>query len=1001
MASSGSLKDLCKAINAYYSNAPTLPLPDDLTQAIEAYLDKHEKFDDQTSEKLHEELQSIYNNHVADQPSRYASFIAILRRFITVIRTPARLFHWWDIMGEPVEMNTVQEKGLLAESAAGTMDLLMMGDVDEHEAKAEGAVNPFAERLYLTWMDKHRPIESSQNDSDYGGGSTERPMREGLIAWGKKRPKDFLLLVDKYFVKSEYRSRSARMLCDFIQKQPPHLHLILQTPLFGNLLRCLQHDTSTTAVSLAITTLIMILPHMPSSLVPFLPILFNIYARLLFWDNERTATVEATSEDNDSKSLTSASGWEASTFSAESDDLEIRHLASYFTILYGMYPLNFTDYIRKPQRYLRHANAADSDEVDVQPTEIRDRSERFRQSHLLHPNFYTLTIDSEKTDLGRWLNCEPAELVADCMALRVPTDTSPSELMPAVQTAGVASSFFSDGSEGLDPALLSGSGPDSNIESWRNTQDSGRESQASSRVQSIVQRQPSQSSHLSNKDSAETRSRGVDGDSPTLPPHLIISSSHTHLQDMIQSNKAIKSGLHQSLANDSVPSLALSHADSFPEGMASHVPSHAPTPAPVVPSPLSLAGTQTQSAHLQRQVMLLQNDLNFERYLKQQHMAHIGELRRKQVREAASEAEAQHLILANRNLRNRLDDAKKAEMQIRKESERSRTLAKKWESDLSAKLRTLREESKTTKTTEESLRRELLSAKQEGEKLRKIVCDAEVKELNSRQNMQSVEIEAAEMSRLKTEVDRLTMSERDLQAKEVERQTAMNSAAESENRSEILDLKLASKERELEKTKKLCQSQIATLTMQLAEAQRGRRRRPAGDGDTTMESALAASRAKQAELQKQYTNLMRRFTVLQSQYEDGKLAVGSVTSQGRNEFPFRMDGDDGSTHSTSPVTVRSRPHRVFSDPDYLDPASSSFNVTPALDTKPSTPVPMVSTSPGTEGAGSGSNASPDQRFYGRGGVQNRIRKDEKGKKKEDGDKKEKKSAGIRGIRGFV
>ncbi|RXG49832.1 hypothetical protein VDGE_00510 [Verticillium dahliae] len=683
MASSGSLKDLSKAINAYYSNAPTLPLPDELTQAIEAYLDKHEKFDDQTSEKLHDELQVIYNSHVAGQPSRYASFIAIFRRFVTVIRTPARLFHWWDIMGESVEMNAVQEKGLLEESAAGTMDLLMMGDVYEQENKADGAVNPFAERLYLAWMDKHRPIESSQGDeSDIGGGSTERPMREGLIAWGKKKPKDFLLLIDKYFIKSD---------------------------------------------------------------------------------------------------------------------------------------------------------------------------------------------------------------------------------------------------------------------------------------------------------------------------------SHTHLQDMIQSNKAIKSGLHQSLANDSVPSLALSHADSFPEGLASHVPSHAPTPAPVVPSPLSLAGTQTQSAYLQRQVMLLQNDLNFERYLKQQHMAHIGELRRKQVREAASEAEAQHLILANRNLRNRLDDAKKAEMQIRKESERSRTLAKKWESDLSAKLRTLREESKKTKTTEESLRRELLSAKQEGEKLRKIVCDAEVKELNSRQNMQSVEIEAAEISRLKAEVDRLTMSERDLQAKEVERQTAMNSAAESDNRSEILDLKLASKERELEKTKKLCQSQIAALTMQLAEAREGRRPRrtvTAGD-ETTAEGTLAASRAKQAELQKQYTNLMRRFTVLQSQYEDGKLAVGSVTSQGRNEFPFRMEGDDGSTHSSSPVNVRSRPHRVFSDSDYLDPATSSFNTTPALDTKPSTPAPTVSTSPGTEGAGSGSNASPDQRIYGRGGVQNRIRKEEKGKKREDGDKKEKKSAGIRGIRGFV
>ncbi len=39
--------------------------------------------------------------------------------------------------------------------------------------------------------------------------------------------------------------------------------------------------------------------------------------------------------------------------------------------------------------------------------------------------------------------------------------------------------------------------------------------------------------------------------------------------------------------------------------------------------------------------------------------------------------------------------------------------------------------------------------------------------------------------------------------------------------------------------------------------------------------------------------------------------------------------------------------------------------------------------------------------YDLGGVQNRIRKEEKGKKKEEDAKREKKSAGIRGIRGFV
>lgn len=42
------------------------------------------------------------------------------------------------------------------------------------------------------------------------------------------------------------------------------------------------------------------------------------------------------------------------------------------------------------------------------------------------------------------------------------------------------------------------------------------------------------------------------------------------------------------------------------------------------------------------------------------------------------------------------------------------------------------------------------------------------------------------------------------------------------------------------------------------------------------------------------------------------------------------------------------------------------------------------------------NANPGRT----GGVQNRIRKDEKGKKKEE-DKKKEKSAGIRGIRGYI
>lgn len=457
------------------------------------------------------------------------------------------------------------------------------------------------------------------------------------------------------------------------------------------------------------------------------------------------------------------------------------------------------------------------------------------------------------------------------------------------------------------------------------------------------------------------------GDSPTLPPQLKPSSSHTHLQDMIHSNKVIKSGLHQSLANDSVPSLALSHQDSAAEKSSTQLP----PPPPAISAPSSAADGQTQIAFLQRQLLLLQNDLNFERYLKQQHMAHIGELRRRQVQEAASEAETQNLILNNRTLRKRLEDSKKAEMQIRKESEKSRTLAKKWESDLSAKLRTLREESRKTKLEIQSLQQELHAAREECEKLKKLVCDAEVKELNSKQNMQSIEINAADIDRLRAEVERLLISERNLQAKETERQEALASASQAENKATMLDLKLQAREEELQKTKKLFQTQIGVLNAKLLEAHEGLHNRRTAETKAAVESALAASRAKQAELQKQYTTLMRKYTVLQSQVEEGRFAVGSSNSHTRPDLPFRMDVDGAdSTHSTSPVTMRasrSGLHRVLSD-NFLP---SSYSNTPPIMTNPSTPVPAgasLAPAPSSplEADEAASPSTTDPRYFGRG-----------------------------------
>ncbi|RFU72240.1 tuberous sclerosis 1 [Trichoderma arundinaceum] len=1001
MASTLSLKELSKAIKEFIVE-PTVPLPDDLIETIAAYLRRHEKYDEAASDRLQEDLLLIFDKNVRGNPTASGAWLSILRRLLTVLRTPERILVWLEACKGILD-KTGFDKNIVTEAMETLKEIVAISDEYHDDVGKDSASNPLVDRLFEIWMDEFRP---ARFEGFQPAEHVEGMISDALWQFGKKRPKacvlEFFSSLDGYFVKKKYRKISLNFFCDFIQSQPPHLHQVAQTPLFTDLLTCLQQDTSTAVISAALTALIMLLPHMPSSLVPHLPTLFNIYTRLLFWEKERSGTLESHSHD-----FEQASRWEVCVYDPEMEDTTISHLSNYYTILYGLYPINFMDYIRKPQRYMRHANVSNADEIEVQPTEMRHQSEQFRRCHVLHPNFYTLTIETEKTDFGRWIKSEAAEVVAECMALCVAPEA---QLFPdheLLHLPGSSAQALNDELSQVrsDPGLLSSSV--TKVNSWRNSHLSSTESIASDRTPSTLMRPGSQSSHHSARDSGEaTRPRdmfGVDSPSGT---QLLQSASHTQLQDLIRSNKAIKSSLHQSLANDSVPSLALSHQES-----ALDRPSTTMTLPPQTHTPVSTGdGSNAQIAHLQRQLLLLQNDLSFERYLKQQHMAHIGELRRRQMAEAATEAEMQNLIMMNRNLKSRHEEAKKAEMQVRKESEKSRAMAKKWEADLANKLKNLREESKKTQTELDTVRKELEESQRECEKLRKLVCDAEVKELNARQNMQSIEIHGAEIDRLKAEVERLSLSERDYQAREVERLASVDAAEDAQNQLETLKMQLAAAEMEVQRTKKLFQSQVATLQAQLADA-REEQNRPAATVSVAVENALAASRAKQAEMQKQYNLLTRKYTVLQSSLLDMQLEASLATEKSS----VAEGEEDRMSSSTGPMSMRSRPLRFLSPAEAAEGAA--YNATSSPGSHPGTPTssvlqPLQPTSSagtgGTDGQGSSVNLSmsPERSYFGNaraGGIQSMIRRDSKDKAKDEPGKpkKEKKTLGLRGIRGFV
>lgn len=789
--------------------------------------------------------------------------------------------------------------------------------------------------------------------------------------------KGLLTALDSFIVQRDYRAQALTLLCEFVQSQPPHLHVVLETPLFEHILRCLENDTSTTVVTLATTALTMLLPNVPSSLVPYLSRLFNIYTRLLFWDRDRSLAPEGLGAQPVGNYDESSIVWEKCVFSADIDNAYIPNLLQYFTILYGLYPLNFVDYIRKPQRYLRHAEDPNADIIEVQPSEIRQKSERFRQYHVLHPNFYNLTVESEKTDLSRWIKSEASEVVAECTALCLAAEFGAGPEFGVPHDIGLPEADENTRRRLDQPfltgqAILDGSSRES---SWRNSAIAG--SLEDTRTQSGVLRRPSQSSHATSfKELAQIRTREGPGDSPTLPPSLGLSASHTNLQDMINSNKVIKSGLHQSLANDSVPSLSLSHQDSALDKASAKIPAPAPVPTG---SPTIAEHNSEQVTQLYKRILLLSNDLSFERYMKQQHMAHIGELKRRQLKEAATEAETQNLILINRNLRSRLEEAKRSELRAKKESDNRRNLSKKWETDLSAKLKLLREEQKKWNREGAALKRELEAKSEEAVKLTRMLCEYETTELNAKQNQQAIRDHGEETVRLKAEIDRLIEVERIYQSKEREAEARLAQAAESINQAEILGAKLAARDIEVQKAKQLYETQISDLNAKLDDAQRcGAPRLQDSESGRIVEGALAASRAKMADLQRQHNMLVRKYTVLQSslldmtanaakwQSSSSLSKVGPASDLSDAEVSaIVQDGDP-----PSPVRRRSRRGRGYSDPEpFVEGAR--YNVTPPLDALAGSSFGTVIRRPSTPMSGgkdsiSGADKSPPDRLFGRG-----------------------------------
>ncbi|CAD6499023.1 BgTH12-04677 [Blumeria graminis f. sp. triticale] len=861
--SSGSLKDLIKAISKYNQEF-SLPLPVPLLEIISSYLERHSADDELDSQILQDELLTVYQAIAVENSACLIAFLAVLQRLKIVLRDSGRLFQWWNQILTPIIQNFSAEPLLAVETKKILLELLLYDDDNAEGRQVENAKATscaITEILLASWLEMTKKADEELNDH---ASTVSDQIQTILIEFGKKKPRNLLSVLNSTFVQQETRVLSLSLLCSFFRDPPPRLHEMLSTPLFMNLLRCLQSDSSVRVVSLAMTALIMFLPHIPSITSKHLPALFNIYTRLLFWDRVKRAEESSSPVENEGeRDDTAEFDWPKLHNFLDVDDESVPEILHFFTFLYGLYPINFMSYIRKPRKYLRQAKFPGVDELDIQPIELIQRSEPFRQVHLLHPNFLTFTIDSELNDNNRWVKSDAADVVAECMALHVPSDDMHEPPHNPNWRAIEPNEFVTDHLNIQESFSMSHQAPYP-VKIKSSCKSAGLPDRPYSSIDSPIDF-PIRNSNLSDKNSLSSSSFKKET-KIIKDTHISLSARYLNKNDTLAPTKHVNSEEQRSMIDDSVASLTLTnHSEPVKNYVSCSGYSNSFQCFPHHEVPSHSAYCNSRLAYLCREIQLLKNNLNFERYLKQQHISHIGRLRRKQIREARIEAETQNVITSNRTLKLKLEEVKRQNTQLKKECEKSKSHCRKWEAQLSAKLRLLREEQRKWIVERENLTRDINTATNDIATMKHIIVQAEANELKALQKATHAESNLEELEHLRREVRDLVLRVRIFEVKEEVAKTSKSEESSADSRIFMLEAELTARDQELIEAKKTFEKELSLMRERVSEQYNTSLKSKKDCVQNANKNSAAASRTRMTELQKSYDHLLTRYLKLQDE----------------------------------------------------------------------------------------------------------------------------------------
>lgn len=872
---------------------------------LQSFIDEYDgTIGSDDSARVQSELKAFFEKHIAGHTQKYGAFVGVLRELRPAINQETYILEWWSLAIHPILKGVGFRKSALDDAQDFLLGVMVYDDEEEDTRQRAKLSGELCRKLLEIYIDHTAVLGEDAEFVAQDNTQIAQQTEVVLVAFGRQRPKDLFHALDDLVLRAETRLQALTLLSSFLRNQTPHLYLVIHTPLVEHLLKCLMNDTSTTVLSVALASLIMLMPHIPGSLGPHLPRLFLVYSRILCWEKFSPLSTKAqrnlvtddrmdpgSDSELDNGDVGIDPSWEKARPPSASNEASTPELMTYFTYLYGLYPLNFMSYIRKPRKYLKNLEFPGADDFDLDQSVIRSRTEQFRQVHLLHPNFFNITIEEEISD-PRWPKMDPADVVAECQGLCVNARgplTSPGP-PPSAKLPDIPSIPPLESNAGSVSARTGTISPSASHTSFKSS---------SSRHNAPL---PSLTSQI------------TEGDSPILRPYGAQNDTEEQLRPRSKASQR------------NAPS-----ADDFPApGGGKSLPAQYTKTSGQVPG--------TNLAFLQREIALLRNDLNFERWHKQQYSTHIGHLQRKNVREATVEAETLNLINANRALKQKLADAQSVRETILRETALGKKQTNHFETQLNEKVKALKEEQKGWQSDSSELQR----LKAETKQYRALLVAAEARELNKSHKLEIVQRDVALLEETRENLHQAQRKLREFEYKEFEFEQNKRDQEILQSEKETLEMKLRSREQELERRKKAFADKTAELESQLNAANAFPSENISADSRSMINSAIAESEAKLNSMKRAHSLLLDRYTELDMEYQHVReqLAIirgGRLGPDDRhNGNGHGMSGGLGNFSDTDDSGYKYRPESIYTGPSSSEISGRRFQPPLRTDSVPKT-----------------------------------------------------------------